>query len=221
MTALRTDELIGILVSQMRPVRPLRPPARRVAAWVALSLPWLALVVFIMGRRPDLHARLVDGRWLTELAAAAATAITAAHAALSAGIPGRGRRWERFVPLAFMALWLGLLGRGCIVTSRIHGAAGFVLRSDWHCLPAVVAVGFVPGLIIARMILRGVPLAPTSTAALGALATAAMGDLGLQLFHQVDSSLMVLIWQGGAVIGLTLLGASLGPRLLRWRLDIP
>ena len=221
MTALPTEELIDVLVSQMRPVRPLSSPARRVAAWAAICAPWVTLVVLTMGLRPDLHARLDDGRWLIEQAVAAATAITAAHAALGAGIPGRGRRWERVVPLALLTVWLGTLGHGCFTAWHGHNPDGLVWQSDWRCLPGVAMVGLIPGFAITRMISRGVPLAPIWTAALGALASAAMGEVGLQFFHRVDSSLMVLIWQGGAVIGVTLLGACAGARLVRWRAEIP
>ncbi len=221
MTALPTEELIDILASRIHPVRPLRSPARRVAAWVAISLPWMAFVVLAMGLRPDLPARLEDGRWLMEQAAAAATALTAAHAALGAGIPGRGRKWERIVPLVLLAVWLGTLGHGCFTASHTLGPDSLVLQSDWRCLPGVVVVGLIPAIVIARMISRGVPLAPISTAALGALATAALGEVGLQFFHRADSSLMALIWQGGTVVGLTLLGACVGPRLARGRNEIP
>jgi hypothetical protein len=217
LTALATEELIDILVSRMRPVRPLRAPALRVAGWVAISAPWVMLVVLVLGIRSDLHARLGDGRWLLELAAAAATAITAAHAAFCAGVPGRGRSWERLVPLTLLAVWLGTLGHGCFAASPAHGLA----LPDWRCLPAVAVAGLIPGMAIARMISRGVPLAPTWTAALGALAIAATGEVGLQLIYRVDSGLMVLIWQGGAVIGLTVLGACLGSQLVRWRSELP
>lgn len=221
MSALPTEELIDILVSRMRPVQPLRSPALRVAAWVAICALWVTLVVLAMGLRSDLHARLDDGRWLIEQAAAAATAIAAAHAALGLGVPGRGRQWERVVPLALLAAWLGALGHGCFAVSHAQGPRGLVLQSDWRCLPGVAVVGLVPGFAIVRMISRGVPLAPVWTAALGALASAAMGEVGLQFFHRVDSSLMVLIWQGGAVLGVTLLGACFGSHRLRWRPEIP
>ena len=221
MTALTTEELIDILVSRMRPVRALRTPALRVAAWVAISLPWLILVVLTMGLRPDLAARLSDARWLIEQAAAAATAITAAHAALGAGIPGRGRAWERLVPLALLAVWLGTLGHGCFTALHRQGPNGLVLHSDWACLPGVALVGSIPAIAIARMISRGMPLAPVSTAALGALAAAALGEVGLQFFHRGDSSLTVLLWQGGAVIGLTVLGACLGSSWVRMRSAMP
>ena len=221
LTALPTEELIDILVSRMRPVRPLRPPALRVTVWAAISAPWLILIILTMGLRPDLHARLEDGRWLIEQAVAAATALTAAQAAFGAGIPGRGRKWERVVPLALLAVWLGFLGHGCFTASHAQGPGSLGIHSDWRCLPGIAVVGLIPGIVIARMISQGVPLAPISTVAFGVLATAAMGEMGLQFFHRADSSLMVLIWQGGAVIGLTLLGACVGPRLMRSRADIP
>lgn len=125
------------------------------------------------------------------------------------------------MPLALLVVWLGTLGHGCFAVSHVQGQDDLVLQPDWRCLPGVAVVGLVPGFAITRMISRGVPLAPIWTTALGALASAAMGEVGLQFFHRVDSSLMVLIWQGSAVIGVTLLGACLGSPLVRRRFEIP
>jgi hypothetical protein len=47
--------------------------------------------------------------------------------------------------------------------------------------------------------LRGAPLSPRITPALGALAAAALGNFGLRVFHPADASLMVLIWHFGGV----------------------
>jgi len=77
--------------------------------------------------------------------------------------------------------------------------------SDWFCLPAIVLVGTVPAIAMAVMLRRGAPLTPKITAALGGLAAAGLGNFGLRLFHPQDSSLMVLVWQMGSVLLLTLL----------------
>jgi hypothetical protein len=61
---------------------------------------------------------------------------------------------------------------------------------------------------------RVAPLRPARTLALGALAAAALGDFGLRLFHPIDASIMVLIWQAGSVLLLVAIGAAAGPWLL-------
>lgn len=216
MSELHTDELIRHLASNVPPVRCLRSPFTRTAIWFAWSLPWVVAVVFIMGLRPDIGARFSDSRWLAEQGAALATALMAAMAALCAGVPGRPH-WERLMPLAPLALWLGVLGQGCFQDWVSHGYASLVLRQDWQCLPRIIFIGAGPAVAITALVLRSSPIAPTMTTALGALAAGGMAAVGLRLFHREDASLMVLVWQAGTVFGLTFLAALSGRQLLRWR----
>lgn len=216
MVRLTTEELIERLAADLRPVGFVGTPLRRTLRWLLISLPWVIVVILVMGLRPDLRVRLGDPRWVLEEAAAAATAVTAAIAAFSAEIPGRGRR-VRLLPLPPLALWLATLGQGCLQAWISHNPAGLILHADWRCLPGVLIVGLLPGIVLAFMLLRGSPIAPVLTSALGGLAAAALGAAGLRLVHEVDASLMVLIWQGGPMVGLTVLAGALGPRLLRWR----
>ncbi|MBI3676980.1 MAG: DUF1109 family protein [Proteobacteria bacterium] len=216
MIKIPTDELVKRLAADVVPVRRLRSPFLRTAVWFGLSWPWVAAIVFIMGLRPDLGERLMDGRWLIEQGAALATAMMAAMAAFCAGVPGRPR-WEHYMPLLPLAVWLGVLGEGCVQTWFSLGSAGLVLRPDWQCLPGIAMVGFGPAVAMAVMILRGSAIAPMTTTALGALAAGGLAQVGLRLFHPVDASLMVLVWQTGTVFGLVLLAGLLGRQILRWR----
>lgn len=216
MLKVKTEDLIQTLASNAVPVRRLRSPFLRTAVWLAVSVPWIAAVVFVMGLRPDIGERLADRGWLLEESAALATAITAAMAAFCAGVPGRPR-WEHFMPLLPLAVWLGVLGGDCVQTWFSVGGAGLVLRPDWQCVPAVVIASLGPGVAMTVMILRGSPIAPTLTTALGALAAGGLAEFGLRLFHTEDASLMVLVWQAGAVFGLVLLAGLLGRKILRWR----
>jgi hypothetical protein len=204
-----TEDLIDRLAAEAAPVRPLPPPWRRVGRWFAVAAPAVAAVVVVMSPRPDLGAKLADGRYLLEQGAAVATAVLAAFAAFSAVVPGRSRRLA-LPALAPLAVWLGSLGQGCL-------AGGVALRPDWVCIPAIAMTGAVPAAAMAAMLRRGAPLLPRTTLALGALAAAALANAGLRLFHPEDASLMVLVWQLGTVALLTALGGGLGRRLLHWR----
>ncbi|MDE1939787.1 MAG: DUF1109 family protein, partial [Alphaproteobacteria bacterium] len=92
-----------------------------------------------------------------------------------------------------------------------------ILTPDWQCLPGVVMVGMGPAVAMAVMILRGSPITPMTTVALGALAAGGLAEVGLRLFHQQDASLMVLVWQAGTVVGLTVIACLFGKTILRWR----
>lgn len=217
MSRMRTEDLIERLAADARPVRCLKSPLRRTAVWLAWSLPWVVAIVFIMGLRPDLAARFSDTRWLIEETAALATGLMAAMAAFCAGVPGRPR-WEHLMPLVPFAIWLGVLGQGCIQDWMHLGGAGLVLYADWQCLPGIVMIGFGPAVAMAVMILRGSPITPMTTTALGALAAGGVAAAALRLFHQEDGSLMVLVWQTGTVFGLTVIAGLFGKTILRWRL---
>jgi hypothetical protein len=55
------------------------------------------------------------------------------------------------------------------------------------------------------------------TVMLGALAAAALGNVGLRLFHPQDASLMILVWQFGSVALLSIRAGWGGHRILDWR----
>lgn len=216
MKTMRTEDLIRALVADARiPSRRLSPPTIRLGLWLVVSVPWVAVVVAVMGPRPDLADKAGELRWLAEQGAALMTALTAAMAALCAAVPGRPR-WEQALPAVPLSLWIGLLGVGCLRAWTLAGPRGLVLQGDWACLPGITMVGLVPGIAMAAMLRRGAPLAPILSVGLGGLAAAALGDFGLRLFHPQDASLMVLVWQVGTVAGLTALSAAAGSRIVRW-----
>ncbi|WP_036261736.1 NrsF family protein [Methylocapsa aurea] len=213
---MRTNVLIQRLSDQTTPVRRLPPPLRRLVLWLGIAAPSVMIMVAVMSPRPDLIEKLGESRYLLEQGAAVVTALTAAFAAFSAGVPGRPR-WPLLLPLAPLALWLGSLGQGCLSNWLSLGPEGLTLQPDWMCLPAIALTGAVPAIAITVMIRRGAPLLPRATVALAALAAAALGNVGLRLFHPQDASLMVLVWQFGSVMLLTTVGCCFGRLLLRWR----
>jgi hypothetical protein len=214
---MKTEELIGRLAAGTEePVRRLAAPSVRFFLWLAVSLPWVVVVVAGMGLRPDLIAKSGDLRWIVEQGAALLTAATAAVAAFCVGVPGRSR-WEHMVPAPFLLLWIGAIGLGCVQDWIRPDPGGVVFEVDWACLPGIVFVGAVPGIAMAVMLHRGAPLAPFLSVGLGGLAAAELADFGLRLFHAQDAGLMVLVWQIGSVAVLTALSGAIGRRLVRWR----
>src|SRR5262249_7493929 len=156
------------------------------------------------------------GRFVLERGAALATGAAAAIAAFATVVPGFGRKWL-LVPVVTLALWLGTLGEGCLEDWIHFGPDGLSLHPDWFCFPAIVLVGAVPAIVMAVMLRRGAPLTPHITSALGGLAAAGLGNFGLRLFHSQDASLMVLVWQVGAVCVRAAMAALAGRYLLNWR----
>jgi hypothetical protein len=213
--AMRSKDLIKALAADAMPVRRLASPMLRLTLWVAASAAYTAIIVGMMGLRPDLPARLTDARFVVEVGATFMTSVLAAAAAFCAGCPGRPI-WERFAPVPAMALWFVSLGEGCWQSLEQAGAQGLQFRLDFVCFPSIVLVSIVPAALILIMIRRGAPIAPVTTTALGTLAAAALGATALRLFHAQDASLMILVWQFGAVALLAGFGALIGRHVLPW-----
>ena len=80
------------------------------------------------------------------------------------------------------------------------GADGLLVRSDWDCVPSAIVLSIPSAAIMLVMLRRGAPVFPRLTLALGALASAAMVNFGLRLFHAGDVAVMVR-YQGQADAG--------------------
>lgn len=210
-----TEKLIQTLAETAQPVRPLPRPWIRTALWLAIALSYMALVVHVVSPRADLIGKLTEARYLIEQFAALATGIAAAVAAFATTIPGYSRK-VLLLPVPPLAVWLGILGQGCVNTWLQFGPNGLSLEPDWYCLPAIILVGAIPAAVMVAMLRRGAPLMPCTTVALGGLAAAGLGNFGLRFFHPQDASLMVLVWQVGSVFVLTCFAGLAGRLLLSW-----
>jgi hypothetical protein len=212
---LRTEDFIQSLASEALPVRRLSHPVWRALTWMVGSLLYAALFVWLVGIRPDISDKAADPRFLLEVGAPLLTSLMAAVAAFCAGCPGRPL-WERFAPFPFLAVWLATLGEGCWRQAIHAGPEGLEFQPDFLCFQSIFEVSLLPAFVILIMIRQGAPIAPMSTTGLATLAATALGAAALRVFHTVDVSLMLLVWQFGSVALLAAVGFLLGRHWLRW-----
>jgi hypothetical protein len=210
-----TSNLTRQLTTSAVPVRRLAPPWRRAAAWLAIALPYVAIVVVLMSPRDDLVLQRTDMRFQIELVSAVITGVLAAGAALAMTVPGHSRL-ICLLPIAPLGVWLASLGRSCVEDWISQGPDGLRLRSDWECLPPALVASIVPAIAMVVMLRRGAPLSPRVTVAMGALAVAALTNAGLQLYHADDASIMVLVWHLGSAVILSAVAGWAGRSVLRW-----
>lgn len=211
-----TDAFIRCLAHDLKPVRPLPHPWIRTLAWLALAIPAVALVAFLIAMRRGLPSTPLSLPFVVEQVAALATGATAAMAAFASIVPGYNRKLL-FLPALPIAAWLGSVGQGCLQDWIRFGSNGLLLQPDWICLPVIALMGTAPAIAMAVMLRRGAPLRPNVTTALGGLAAAGLGNFGLRFVHVQDASVMVLVWQCGAVFALSALAGWAGPSVLNWR----
>ena len=216
--SMSTDALIHRLCDNCEPCNRLACPSTRAAIWLALAIPYVAVVAFFVmpGDAFELAVPTGDWRYAAEQAGALGTAIAAAFAAFAATVPGRDRRllWLPVLPLA---LWIGAVAYGCAGEGLGAGLQEVAERPDWWCVRSMLMVGAGPAVIMAVMLRRGAPLAPHATVALGGLAAAALANVALRLIFTEETQLMVLVWHVGTVMALTLLAGWAGAWLLSWR----
>lgn len=206
---METDRLIARLADDLVPVRRLARPGVRLARWLLISLPAVALVAWMFGLRPDLAARLADPGFMMAEGAAMLTALVGTYAALCAGLPDEPG-WKLWLPLAPMALWLAVIGRQCLAVLVQVGPHGLRVSSDMMCVPAIAIGGLVPALAIVTMLRRGGHFRTTHACLCGALGAAALGAAALRLYHPEDAAIMVLVWQLGSVAVLSLIAGAIG-----------
>lgn len=207
-----TDRLIRTLVDNIGPVKPLAPPSTRAAWWACAAGIYVLLLVMVMPPRMDPATRLQDVRFLLEQSAAVLTGITAAFAALASSVPGY-RRDVLWLPIVSGAVWITLAGVGALQDAPSSLAA---LQTDWRCVPATLIGAAMPAAVLALMLRRGAPLTPGRTGALGALAAAGMGNIGICFFDPHNSNLAVLVWHCGTALVVAALAARTSGHILRW-----
>src|SRR3989442_13448809 len=99
-----TTRLIQPLAGNVQPVRPLRRPWMRTVAWLAGSIPYVAIIVFVLTPRHDLTLKLSETRYIVEQIAALAAGMGAAAAAFPRTGAGYNRKFPNLSPLPL--IWL-------------------------------------------------------------------------------------------------------------------
>ncbi|PHS73923.1 MAG: hypothetical protein COB59_12535 [Rhodospirillaceae bacterium] len=200
---MKTDNLIAQLAGGLEPVKRMSHPGVRMLGWIALALPVSLFLGAMLEDQNILFAleRIQDPSLLTELIAIFATALTAGYAALCCAQPGRSTKAWMLPVFPFIA-WLYLIGENCLSLYEQIGPDQFSFAPIWACFPAIATTGFAPALVMVILLRRGVLGQPTISAALAALAAAALGAVGLRLYHEPDATVMLLMWELIATITL-------------------
>lgn len=210
---MQTEELIGRLTAELRPVRRLGPPVRQAALWLALAAAAIALAAAHYGFRNDIAARMHLPHEVAQWVASVAAGIMAAVAAAMLARPDRSWRWA-LLPVPAMAAWVASLGLGCVADLARMGPAALAMGTSWGCLRFIMLLG-VPLTAALLVLLRHAgPVRPVPVLLLGGLASAALCSAGLSLFHHIDAALMVLLWHGGAALLLVAVAWLFGRPLL-------
>jgi hypothetical protein len=207
-----TPELIEILIADAKPVRRLRPPLLRAALWLLFAGVVLFALWALQGTRPDLAERLREPSFAAALAGSLLTGVLATVAAFHLSLPDRSRLWL-LLPVPAIVLWGSTIGYGCLTSWVSIGPEGVQLGTTLDCFTTLVLASLPVSLALLVMLRHTARLYPTTVAMMGGLASAGIAATALSLFHELEASAMVLLWNLGVAAVIVALGGMLGPRL--------
>ncbi len=213
---MNTDQLIDQLSRDVPPIRR-NAVGRRIAIGAAVgALVSIAYVVIGMGIRPDLGTAMHGFPFWVKWGYTLSLSLCAIVATVRLARPDSGSLrwlWLLAVPVSLLA---GLAALELIRTPETEWLAMW-LGHSWRLCPWRVFALAMP--IFAGLLWSFRRLAPTRLRAAGAAAGLAAGAFAATVYclHCPKvSAIFVLTWYSLGILLATLLGALLGPRLLRW-----
>ncbi len=209
---MNTEDLIQRLGDRLEPVRPLAPPWRRAAAWLACAAAYLCGIVLLAWAR----GRSLAGADLVQQGALIATAISASVAAFASVVPAFDKRMLGILLAPGMLLMAALVW-GCIVDVRMHGTFGVGREVDWPCVVSISVGGAVLWALGVAMLRRGAPLTPRVSSLLAGVAAFAVANLEACLSRPHVFTITVLLWHGMTTALLVTALAHVGRGLLTWK----
>lgn len=210
-----TPDLIESLAADAGPVRRLRHPVWRAAGWLLLASIIVLLIAVEHGVRADIGERLRQPVFVVGLAASALTGIFAAIAAFMVSLPDRSRAWL-LLPAPALLAWLATIGYGCLTDWVEIGPAGVEAGEAARCFATLFLTSFPLSLTLLLMLRYAAALRPKETVISGALAVAGIVATALSLLHDLDATVMILMWNIGVAAVLVGLGGTYARLLFAW-----
>ena len=211
---MRTEQWLDLLARGAGPA-PRRAVEKRVGAALGIgALASAGAALATLGLNPDLAGMgaalalklayvgglLLGAVWLVDRASRPAS-------------PLRNAGWG----IAAVVLAMAALATGTLLQAPDAARPDLLLGHSWSSCPWRVAALSLPALAAALWALRG--LAPTRPRVAGfaaGLAAGCLGALGYALFCAEVSPVFVFVWYTLGIGGPAVVGALLGPKLLRW-----
>lgn len=210
-----TPDLIASLSANATPVRRLRPPLVRASCWLSLALLILVLLGVSHGLRPDFAKQVGDRAYVVGLVASVLTGVLATVAAFMLSLPDRSRLYT-LLPVPSLLVWMLTISVGCLTDWVAVGPEGMKMGEAVSCFATLVLTGLPLSLALLVMLRYTARLRPVTVIWMGSLAVGALTASALTLFHDIDATVMILMWNLGAAGLIVALGRTFGHRMLSW-----
>ena len=171
------DSLIDSLCENHKPKAKLYHPVICLGIWAVAAFASIYSVIWYIGVRHDIEARLSDPIFLFEMTLVVVMGLSALFCTFWLRIPDmRGKEWALPIPLTLLAVY-------CIwMFIRILTSHTDMPEMEYHhCMGDGATITVVPALLMFIMTLRGCTTRPLRMAMMNGLALAAIAYVGLGL----------------------------------------
>jgi hypothetical protein len=211
-----TDQLVAMLARDAEPVTRGASGRRFATALVAGSAAAVVLMLALLGLRPDLREAVGDAMFWVKLGVPALLLASGLAACMRLGHPGsRVGSATLVLLLPIAAIWL--LAALALASAPPSARIALVLGDSSAACVASIAILAAPTFAAAFWAMKG--LAPTRPALAGAfsgLLAGAAGALVYALHCPEMAAPFIATWYLLGIAGPAVVGALLGPLLLRW-----
>lgn len=207
------EQLVAQLSSEATPIRPAPAPLQLSLRWAGAAFIYLLIALAASGLRSDLAHALQNPWFAAELLLLLLILLgTLLGAALLAFPDLHQKRTLAYTPAALFGLFILLL---FFAWHADTPPAPFPVHS-FECTLDITFISLIPA-ALAFFVLRGYASThPRWAGSFALLAAFSVGAIWLRLYEVNDSILHVVQWHYLPMVGVGLIGWTLGARLLKW-----
>jgi len=159
--------------------------------------------------------RLRQPLFVTSVFGALATGVLAAVASFRISLPD-GSRWWVLLPLPALAVWVSTIGYGCLTDWISMGPDGVHPGEAIRCFATLFMTSVPLSIAMLVMLRYAALLRALEVSIVGGLAVAAMTSFALSLFHDLDATVMILMWNLGSATLIAALASLFGRSMFTW-----
>lgn len=228
------ESLIGSLVDDLKPVKPLRAfmvwllaLASTIAATMVMlhyySLPpvnpnyvqhdAMAMMMDHTGMSEGLAGRLANMMFMWRAIILAVVALSLTAMVILSAKPGQ--------KAARATTWSVIIASAAFIVSGVVAAihddfAGIAQESAPYCIQLILKSSIAPFLLFTWWLRRGAPVEPLRAGFLAGMAAASLGSFAFSWLCPHDEMQFGAVWYSISILGMGAFGALVTPRICRW-----
>ncbi len=210
-----TETLIAGLVSDLRPMAPLRQ-RRGMALALAGLIAGCLLALSVFGMRADFRIMQPDPMALTGAGLFLVLALASAWGAVDLARPYVGLRREGWGWTALMAAVLPAAALVVLLGELLGGGSGTLAMNGPACMTCGLVLALVTGALLVLWLRRGAPPDPARAGLLVGVAAGASGIFAVSLGCPHSDLVHIGMWHGLTVVLAGIAGRLIVPRLIVW-----